>query len=256
MQQAGEDVALKALEDAQKALQEAEKTAESEDTANELVLGMSITTPERRGIRMLQGIRRSAPLRPSCMEPTLEEARSRTDSITTHELYDIPFQEVTIMRSSSCASSMRSKRVRSSVDAMASQVSSMGKEEAKDRGHSSNNALTASRRVNSEASGSVKRALTKPAPVQDNETQPDVAAQEVAVRQQAIMALQKLFFEELQKGADPNAAAAQALIRLNQKRIESIASAESVHDPFHVRPPTPLIGGLRGQLAIRVGMQS
>jgi hypothetical protein len=207
-----------------------------EEEGHELNLGMPTTTPERRGIRMLQGLRRSAPLHPSCMEPMSEEAP--------------------IMRSLRRASSTRSKRVRSSVDAMASQACSTGKEEVTDRGQSSNDALTASRPANSEASGSVQRDLTKPAPVQDNETQPDVAAQEAAVKQQAVMALQKLFFEELQKGADPNAAAAQALIRLNQKRIESIDAAESVHDPIYVRPPTPLIGGPRGQLAIRVGIQS
>jgi hypothetical protein len=137
---------------------------------------------------------------------------------------------------------------------MAAQACSMPKEEVKDAGRSSNDLRMMSHAASSETS--VAKATMTTTHAQNDETQPDVAAQQAAAKQQAVMALQKLFFEELQKGADPNAAAAQALIRLNQKPIENTEAAQSVHDSIHVRPPTPLIGGPRGQMAIRVGIHS
>lgn len=89
------------------------------------------------------------------------------------------------------------------------------------------------------------------------------------VKRQAVNALQKFFFEELQKGNDPSGAAAQALLRLNElasAEQEKEASLETqapevVETPgvqAHVslgsppRPPTPLVGGSRGRRAIRV----
>jgi hypothetical protein len=130
------------------------------------------------------------------------------------------------------------------------------KEEVKDVSHSSSVAATPCKPLHSQASGTDPKVAFSS---EEKPSQPEDAAQQAAAKQQAVMALQKLFFEELGKGADPNAAAAQALIRLNQKRIESDENVDSMqhsHDSIHVRPPTPLIGGPRGHLSIRVGQLS
>jgi hypothetical protein len=86
------------------------------------------------------------------------------------------------------------------------------------------------------------------------------------LKQQAVSALQKFFFEELKKDNDASGAAARALLRLNE-----LAAAEKEKEPTPVpepvpspkaefkallgsppRPPTPLVGGPRGRRAIRV----
>eukprot|EP00746_Dinoflagellata_sp_MGD_P002531 gnl/MRDRNA2_/MRDRNA2_104940_c0_seq1.p1 gnl/MRDRNA2_/MRDRNA2_104940_c0~~gnl/MRDRNA2_/MRDRNA2_104940_c0_seq1.p1 ORF type:complete len:311 (+),score=64.55 gnl/MRDRNA2_/MRDRNA2_104940_c0_seq1:100-933(+) len=87
-----------------------------------------------------------------------------------------------------------------------------------------------------------------------------------ALKQQAVSALQKFFFEELKKDNDASGAAARALLRLNElaaadKEVESVPVPEPVPSPkadFKAllgsppRPPTPLVGGPRGRRAIRV----
>lgn len=74
------------------------------------------------------------------------------------------------------------------------------------------------------------------------------------VKQQAISALQKFFFEELQKGHDASGAAAQALLRLNELASAEPAPSEQVRMPMRSppRPPTPLVGRPSGRRAIRV----
>jgi len=86
------------------------------------------------------------------------------------------------------------------------------------------------------------------------------------MKQQAVSALQKFFFEELKKDNDASGAAARALLRLNdlaaaEQEKESVAVPEPVPSPkaeFKAlvgappRPPTPLVGGPRGRRAIRV----
>lgn len=85
------------------------------------------------------------------------------------------------------------------------------------------------------------------------------------------MALQQFFFEELRKGSDPNGAAAQALLRLNElaagekERAAKPLSADlgpvapekkpepQVVVPFSPpRPPTPMMDGGRRRRPIRV----
>jgi len=87
-----------------------------------------------------------------------------------------------------------------------------------------------------------------------------------AMKQQAVSALQKFFFEELKKDSDASGAAARALLRLNDlAAAEQEKEAALVPDPEPTvkaefknlvgsppRPPTPLIGGPRGRRAIRV----
>eukprot|EP00747_Dinoflagellata_sp_TGD_P183678 gnl/TRDRNA2_/TRDRNA2_38733_c0_seq1.p1 gnl/TRDRNA2_/TRDRNA2_38733_c0~~gnl/TRDRNA2_/TRDRNA2_38733_c0_seq1.p1 ORF type:complete len:352 (-),score=54.81 gnl/TRDRNA2_/TRDRNA2_38733_c0_seq1:117-1067(-) len=60
-------------------------------------------------------------------------------------------------------------------------------------------------------------------------------------KQKAVMALQKLFFEELAKGQDPNGAAARALVRLNEAVAQKADAA-----PETPAPTYPLCGGSRG----------
>jgi hypothetical protein len=86
------------------------------------------------------------------------------------------------------------------------------------------------------------------------------------LKQQAVSALQKFFFEELKKDNDASGAAARALLRLNnlaaaEQEKESAAVPEPVPTPkaefksllgSPPRPPTPLVGGPRGRRAIRV----
>lgn len=112
---------------------------------------------------------------------------------------------------------------------------------------------TAQRRAQSE---------TPPSSAQ-REAAPDTSA---AAKQKAVAALQRLFFEELAKGGDPNAAAAQALLRLNEQASpqESAAAEETggafgamaeQQPPTLLRPPTPLVGGPQDRRAIRVGIR-
>lgn len=87
-----------------------------------------------------------------------------------------------------------------------------------------------------------------------------------AVKQQAVSALQKFFFEELKKDNDASGAAARALLRLNElAAADQEKEATPVPEPTPCpkaefktflgsppRPPTPLVGGPRGRRAIRV----
>lgn len=65
-----------------------------------------------------------------------------------------------------------------------------------------------------------------------------------AAKQKAVMTLQKLFFEELAKGQDPNGAAARALVRLNETKAEKELCPTSEPPAANTTPIyRPLVGG-------------